>query len=116
MEKEYKLKSVEMVSPKYKDALAILTRNVETLEIPDGTRTVPDEIFRELESLKKVIIPVSVSKLEGLCFYKCKNLTLVEYKGTVEGWNNIYQGYGCFHESGVTEIVCSNGTVPEVNS
>ena len=110
MNKEYKVKSTKMISPKYEDTLGILNRTIEEFEFPYGTNKV-SSVFQENKSLRKVILPETISELEGMCFYNCENLTVVEYKGTVSQWNNIYKGFSCFYGSGVTEINCIDGTV-----
>lgn len=110
MEKEYKIKSVEIISPKYEIALAILNGTIEELEFPYGA-TIVKTFLKNNTSLKKIILPETITKLEGMCFYNCKNLTIIEYKGTISQWNKISQGYGCFLNSGVIEINCTDGNI-----
>lgn len=110
MKKEYKIKSFEMISPKYKTTFGILDGTIEEFEFPYGVNEVRD-FLKENTSLRKVILPETITKLESMCFYNCENLTIVEYKGTISQWNNISQGYGCFNYTGVTEINCIDGNI-----
>lgn len=112
MEKEYKIKSTKMISPKYKMALDILNGVATEVEVPDGCTRWESDIFYKNTYLQKIILPNSIKELDGLCFNGCTNLEKVEYKGTIEEWNKIQMGYGVFIDTPLlTEIICTDGTV-----
>lgn len=58
-------------------------------EVPDGVITIKGGAFQSSSSVTTVKIPVSVTKIESLAFYGCKNISNVYYEGTEEEWNSI---------------------------
>ncbi len=54
------------------------TKNVEIrngeLIIPEGTKTLDTDAYRENNDIIKVVIPSSVTKIKGNAFFKCENL------------------------------------------
>ena len=73
--------------------------------------SISDQAFSDCDSLTSITIPNSVTSI-GFCAFICEDLQAIYFKGTIAEWNAIE-----FHESWnfatpVTEIVCSDGTVP----
>lgn len=111
MEKEYKIKSVNVVSPNYKMALGLFNKNIETLEIPEGTTEIKNTIMENLKTLKKVVLPSSLIKIEYMSFYDCSSLEVLLYNGTISEWKKIEIGSSVFEGTLITEVQCKDGVV-----
>ena len=52
----------------------------ETLEIPEGVETIPDEMFRNF-NMKEVKLPSTIKTIGASAFFNCKN----KFPGFVKG-------------------------------
>ena len=50
---------------------------------------IPDSLFSGFEGLEEITVPSSVKSIEQDAFYRCLNLKVINYAGTVEEWNAI---------------------------
>ncbi len=55
-------------------------------------------------------IPANVTTIEFDAFFRCSNLTTVNYMGTIEQWNSISFGN---HNENLTsaKIICTDGVI-----
>lgn len=134
MEKEYKIKSVEMISPKYELALKVLNKTVEEIEVPYGTKSIYHQ-FENNTNLKRVILPETLSytgsgAFEGCTslnyikipkftnlpfglFNGCTSLLEINYDGTMSEWNSASSGLSSSWNYGsvIERVICLDGTI-----
>ena len=75
--------------------------SIEKIELGDGCKYIPSYAFKNIGTLKEVVIPDSVTSIRGEAFYNCTGLSeiaLPDGLKTIEG----YAFKGC---SGISEIV-----------
>lgn len=108
--------------------------NVTTVTMPDNVKTIGDNAFRRCTNLQSITLSSSLSAIsvgmlaectsltslhigknietiESLALYNCSNLEMIEYEGTMEEWNNITKASDWNYSTGLTSIVCSDGTI-----
>ena len=68
-----------------------------------------DKSVFQSEKLKRVYISKSVKTIDD-SFYKCENLTELEYEGTMEEWKEIELD---LTNSYITRIICSDGIIEQ---
>lgn len=56
------------------------------------------------------MIPGSLTSIGDYALRDNKNLTTVEFGGTIEEWNNVTKGTGYKLNVPATEITCTDGT------
>lgn len=84
--------------------------NIEEYTIPDGTKAIKAEAFKQCDSLKKVNIPDSVTSIGDYAFYWCDNLTSVTVPDTVT-YIGDYAFTGCsFSSLTIPKSITSMGT------
>lgn len=82
---------------------------LESITVPDSTKLIIRS-FYNCDSLKTVVIGKNVELLSSESFASCESLTDVRYNGSVEEWNAISEKEaGWCADSGVTEIICTDG-------
>lgn len=59
-----------------------------------------------------VIVCGVLTGLSKSTFFYCTSFSRIEFKGTMEEWKNIPKGEDYLADTKVTEIICSDGTVP----
>ena len=55
----------------------------ETLEIPEGVETVPDEMFRNF-NMKEVKLPSTIKTIGANAFYNCKKLVKINFPASLK--------------------------------
>ncbi len=71
-----------------------------TVTIPDGVKEIQDGIFYDNSKITSLIIPASVTKIDGI--YGCSNLTNISVVDT----NKTYSSYdGCLYNKTKSEII-----------
>lgn len=101
------------ISGNYYEALINSTTN--TLElgckntiIPSFVTSIGDHAF--VNTGESVTIPSSVTSIGDSAFEGGYNLSTIRFGGTVSDWGNVTLGED-WKPSGITEVICSNGTV-----
>ena len=90
-------------------------RNVESVTIPDGVKTIGGTAFREC-TLSEVIIPDSVKTIESAAFIGCASLDVITIPKSVTsiGENAIgYYAAAGLHKFSDLKIICYTGTAGE---
>ena len=82
---------------------------LETVQLSAALQTLERESFRDCISLTSLEIPTSVMTIESLAFAGCSRLSTVQYRGTMDQWQQIELAQDAF-DSGVT-IVCTDGEI-----
>lgn len=85
--------------------------NLTSATIDGGLTELSSGMFQGCTSLVSVTIPTSVTKFWGAVFYGCTKLKSIVYKGTKAQWNRIQLGEKWRTNSGIVEIVCTDGTI-----
>jgi hypothetical protein len=62
---------------------------LETLILPEGITYIPQQMCSNNTSLKTVVLPKTITKIDYNAFYKCSNLSDIYYRGTEEEWGAI---------------------------
>ncbi len=85
-----------------------------TIGKTDGSMSLKlgESVFSGCTGLTSVTIYKGVVNIKAGTFFYCTNLSRIEYKGTMEEWENIHKGEDYLTATKVTEIICSDGTVP----
>ena len=85
----------------------------------DAEFTVPSQVdnlywhaFQVNDYIEKINLPASITYIGGANFSLCTNLKELHFAGTIEQWNQIENKATLNDNNQLTEIVCSNGTVP----
>jgi hypothetical protein len=58
-----------------------------------------------------VVIPVTVTQIDGSAFDNCTSLTTIRYSGTMAQWNKISKNSSWCQDIPATEVICSDGVV-----
>lgn len=58
-----------------------------------------------------VTIPNSVTSIGENAFEYCKNLTEINFDGTIAEWNAITKGYNWNRQVSATKVICTDGEV-----
>lgn len=56
--------------------------SLETVELGEGIKSLPDYLFRDCKKLKNVTVPSTVKSLGGDIFYNCSSLEYVKFMGS----------------------------------
>ena len=80
--------------------------------IPEGTTTIPIQVFGNMSSITSVIIPSSVTAIEAYAFSNCRNITSITIPNSV-----IYIGNSAFSNClNITSITIPNSVIYIGNS
>ena len=86
------------------DGLTIVT-------LTNGITSIETQAFALCSSLKSIYIPQSVVSFGASVFYGCGELTLIEFEGTIDQWNQIEKTESWDNGMKTCTISCSNGTI-----
>ena len=67
--------------------------------------------FLDSKNLVSIVIPTSVTGIEGYVFTYCTSLSSITYLGTKAQWGAIRKSLNVFNDSSVTAIHCSDGDI-----
>jgi len=84
---------------------------IKTVDIINGVTSVGSNAFAGCSSLKKLLIPETVTSIKTGAVDNCEALEDITYVGSDENWNNveINTGNDIFQTSGVTRDPCFKG-------
>lgn len=71
-----------------KTVKGVESKEITTAIIKEGVTEIGKDAFQYCENLQSVVIPASVTTIEGRAFYDCPKLT-VTFDGTKEEWKKI---------------------------
>ncbi len=91
------------------------------IEFKHGTEVVYSDAFSGSETLQKIVLPDTLCEIGERAFADCKNITEIQFKGTVEQWRSIHKGKNWlaeYNSEGELEdrnfiVKCDDGTVNE---
>ena len=84
---------------------------LESVIIPDSITNINGSAFHSCENLTKITIPNNVSYIGPDAFYGCENLTNIIYNDTIEQWNLINKIDNWNGGVPATYVQCSDGQV-----
>ena len=82
-----------------------------SVSIGKGLTSIGQEMFTGCYNLTNIEIPNSVTSIGHLAFADCTNLTSITFLGTMDEWKAISKSSGWQYKSGITQVVCNNGTL-----
>ncbi len=77
----------------------------------DNATSIGDFAFSNRIEIKNINIPKSVTKIGRSAFFRCVNLTDINFSGTQEEWNKIEKGLYWNAETGNYIIHCTDGDI-----
>lgn len=81
------------------------------ITLPNGFKEI-DEGFSNCVFLTTLVLPSTLTKIEGYALTSCVKLTKIEFKGTKEQWNAIEKGSNWNYLTPTNMVVsCSNGNL-----
>ena len=94
-----------------KDYAFCACAKLTSIKIPNGIPSIGTQTFAACHSLTNIEIPNSVTSIGQLAFASCTNLTSITFLGTMDEWKAIPKSSGWQYKSGITQVVCNNGTL-----
>ena len=84
------------------------SRDVEQLQIKDGTKGIVEQAFENLVHLKKVMLPSSVKSIGKYAFYGCINVADIYFNATDSDWEAMDKatGWNANMSSHRTWVIC----------
>ena len=71
------------------EASAFAGTSIEKLIILEGVTTIEDNAFSNCESLKTVVLPSTLTKIDSDAFSNSSNINYVNFNGTIDQWASI---------------------------
>jgi hypothetical protein len=79
--------------------------------IADEYVRIYDEAFVSHKDITTITIPKSMIKINSYAFNLCDNLTTINYKGTMDEWNNVILGMNVNYKCPEITVHCTDGDV-----
>lgn len=88
----------------------IKDKGATEVTLPDGVTKIAEEAFKNC-GLSRVGMGKDLTFIADLAFENCKNLSRIDYSGTVREWNGIEKGFLWDYETGDYTIYCIDGKI-----
>ena len=85
--------------------------NLTSVTIPNSVTSIGIGSFSYCSKLTSIAIPDSMRKIGERAFSYCSGLTSITFKGTKAQWRGISKGYDWNHNSSITKVICTDGSV-----
>lgn len=82
---------------------------LSSIVIPDSVISIGDISFLNCSLLTSLTIGEGVTSLGAYCFGDCTSLSSLTYNGTKAMWNSVTKGSGCFNNTSLSTINCTDG-------
>lgn len=112
---------VDKYNPRYdsrNNCNAIIETSTNTLIVGCKNTIIPNDVtsiayaaFLGSVNLYTIDIPNSINNIREEAFSNCLNLTEINYKGTIEQWNNVKKGNNWNNGVPATVVHCADGDV-----
>ncbi len=84
--------------------------SLSTVIVSDGITTIRSNAFRDCDNITSVWLPASIQYIFDYSFAYCHDFTLY-YEGTQYQWSRIYKTEKWYNNTGVVQVVCTDGTL-----
>ena len=85
---------------------------IEEVALPEGLIRIKEYAFGDNRTLKRIIIPSTVEKIDRWAFYNCEALEIIEYNGTKAQWNAIdNRDVSITNNEGKITVKCTDGDI-----
>ena len=83
--------------------------------LPEGLVHIGDSAFRHCPFLEKVELPYTLMSIGDYAFANCLDLKTVKFNGSMQEFENVYQGDGAFRNCPSNlKVYCVDGYITEV--
>ena len=89
---------------------AFASNPLTNIIINEGVQSIGGWAF-QFALVSSVVIPVSVTYIGSFVFSSCSSLTLIQFEGTIEQWNEINKEADWAQLSPISTIRCSDGDI-----
>lgn len=85
-----------------------------TYFVPEGTETIGNSAFKDCDKLTKLCLTWTVKVVENNAFSGCKNLSMLEYIGSMRQWLQIdwKSWIECRHSLLIDDAIVTDLTIP----
>lgn len=88
--------------------------NLTEVHIPEGVEFIGYHCFYGCSRLTRVILPYTIESLDDFAFANCVHLSEVEFQGSKQEFENIYEGDGVFRNCpNSLKIKCTDGYITD---
>ena len=82
------------------------------ITLPDRLLQIGEYAFADCQKLTEVSFGKSITTIGAFVFEDCNKLNRILFRGTVQMWKAVKQGYNWSYYTPAYEIVCTDGTIP----
>lgn len=93
------------------DSTFFACNDLKSVWLPEGFHTLYGDVFSECSVLESVHLPSTLNRIGSRCFSFCRNLTRLDYEGTMEQWSKMTRDNRWHEKSSILQIVCKDGTI-----
>ena len=86
-------------------------KRIENITFPDSLIAICEYAFYECDELAQISLGKNITRIGAYAFDECYKLENVLFRGTVEEWNAVEQGYCWIFYTPATEVICTDGAV-----
>ena len=84
---------------------------LEELVIPNGVEKIGRQVLPNVKTLKKLVIPTSVTEIGIFAFLGASALSEIEYEGTIAEWEQVTKKPAWVNTYKTNVVKCSDGEV-----
>lgn len=86
-------------------------KNLTSVIINEGVQTIYSGCFNDCVNMDEITLPSTITWISGGAFYGCYYMYTIRFNGTMEQWNAIGKDSNWNENCGVTQIICTDGTI-----
>lgn len=86
-------------------------KNLTSVIINEGVQSIYSGCFGGCVALDEVTLPSTITWISGGAFNGCYYMYTIRFNGTMEQWNAIGKDSNWNENCGVTQIICTDGTI-----
>ena len=79
------------------------------LTLKEGVRVIEEEAFGQCAGLSYLILPKTIERIHENAFEGSKELSRVEFEGSLKAFGKVSLGFGCFYDTDVDRVFCLDG-------
>lgn len=85
--------------------------NLKLITLPDSLTEIGPRAFWDCDVLRSVTVGTGLTTIGSEAFSGCRNLTAINYNGTIEQWNAISKGEKWDNDTGNYVVHCTDGDI-----